>query len=391
MSGAVDLSVPDLAQLQARRSEKWAGHEPDVVASTVAEMDFPLATPVAEALRAAIGRADLGYAPSDIPVLSRAFSAFAERRFGWQVDPDQVLLVPDVMVGLVEVCRVLAGPDGTVAFMTPGYPPFFSEFSRSGLPTREIPLQADDTVDLDRLESELVQGVRVLVLVNPHNPTGRVRSRAELEHIAERCAEHDVWVVADEIHAPLVLPGAAHTPWLEVSEAARQRGIVLTSASKAFNLAGLKAALLVTASGPVHDVLQQLPPLATQAGLLGVIAAEAAFAAGDAWLDAVLAQLDTNRTLLQEYLATHLPAVKWTPPQGTYLAWLDCRRLGLGSDPAAHFLDHGRVALTPGLKYGSSGSGFVRLNFATSPDLLIETVTRMARSLALGNGAGQPR
>ncbi len=217
----------------------------------------------------------------------------------------------------------------------------------------------------------------MLVLVNPHNPTGRVLPRPVLERIAELCAAHGAWVLADEIHAPLVLEGATHTPWLEVSDAARERGIALTSASKAFNLAGLKTALVVTASDRARDAVSRMPSLADRAGLLGVVAAEAAFTDGDRWLDSVLARLSANRALLGERLAAELPAVAWTPPQATFLAWLDCRALGLGDDPAAHFLAHGHVALSRGLDYGREGAGFVRLNFATSPEHLAEAVRRM--------------
>jgi cysteine-S-conjugate beta-lyase len=188
-------------------------------------------------------------------------------------------------------------------------------------------------------------------------------------------------VLADEIHAPLVLPGATHTPWLEVSDAARAHGVALTSASKAFNVAGLKAAVAVTASGRARDAVGRLPALDERAGLLGVVAAEAAFADGDPWLDAVLARLAANRSLLAELLAGELPVMAWTPPQATYLAWLDCRALGLGDDPAAAFRARGRVALSPGLEYGSPGAGFVRLNFGTSPELVTEAVRRMAAAV----------
>ena len=210
------------------------------------------------------------------------------------------------------------------------------------------------------------------------NQTGRVLPRAELERLAESCAERGVWVIADEIHAPLTLPGATHVPWLKVSDAARSCGISLTSASKAFNLAGLKAALLVTASERARVAADRLPPQAVHAGLLSVVAAEAAFAEGDAWLDAVLAQLDANRTLLGRLLSEQLPEVAWTPPQASYLAWLDCRALALGDDPAAAFLERGRLALAPGTDYGRSGAGYARLNFGTSAELIADMVQRMA-------------
>lgn len=286
------------------------------------------------------------------------------------------------MVGVIELARMLAGPDRSIAFATPAYRPFLADLPSIGLSVRELPLEPGGQIDLDVLRGEFDRGTRVFLLVKPHNPTGRVVPRAELEQLAELCAERDVWVIADEIHAPLVLPGAKHVPWLEVSDAARRCGFALTSASKAFNLAGLKAALLVTASDRARAVANRLPALAEHAGLLGVIAAEAAFDEGDDWLDAVLAQLDTNRALLGELLTEHLPEIVWAPAQATYLAWLDCRSLGLGDDPATVFLDRGRVALAPGTNYGSrSGAGHARLNFGTSPEMISEMVQRMSNAV----------
>jgi cystathionine beta-lyase len=291
----------------------------------------------------------------------------------WQVDPDQLALVSDVMVGLIELCRVLA-PGGSVGFATAGYPPFLNQLPPAGFSTVLIPLRPDGWFDLDRLAAELRNGLKVLVLANPHNPTGRVLPRDELEQIADLCAQYGAWVLADEIHAPLVLPGAKHVPWLEVSDAARDCGISLISASKAFNLAGLKAALIVTASDRAQDVVRRLPFNAEQVGLLGVVAAEAAFADGDAWLDAVIRQLDFNRSLLVE----QLPAgVRWTPPEATFVAWLDCGELGLGDDPSEVFLRRAKVALGPGQDYDPASSGFVRLNFGTSDELLTELLRRM--------------
>ena len=377
----VDLRVPGLSELHRRRSDKWAGHAPDVLASTIAEMDFPLAPAVTDALHAAVERHDLGYAPADPARLCAAFAQFAARRLDWSVDPAQVTLVPDVMAGLVELCRVLAEPGDAIAFATPAYPPFFSDLPQAGVRLREIALLPDGTLDLDALDAELAGGVRVLLLANPHNPTGCVLPSDELERIAERCAARGAWVLADEIHAPLVLAGARHTPWLEVSDAAREHGIALTSASKAFNFAGLKTGLAVTASDRAREAVARLPDLSDRVGLLGIVAAEAAFADGDAWLDAVLAKLDANRALLGERLADELPEVRWKPPEGTYLAWLDCRCLGLGDDPAAAFLARGRVALSSGLDYGRPGAGHARLNFGTSPELVAETVARMASAI----------
>lgn len=381
MSAEVNLQVPPPAELGARRSAKWSSQEPGVLAMTIAEMDFPVAAPIEAALRGAIDRHDLGYAPSTPTALRKAFAAFAQRRMGWGVDPQQVTLIPDVVVGVRELCGALLAPGDTVALATPAYPPFFAVLPGAGLGIRELASDERGEFELDDLEAALRAGARALVLVNPHNPTGRVIPAPRLAAIAELCAEHEAWVLADEIHAPLVLGDAAHTPWLEVSEAAREFGIVLISASKAFNLAGLKAAQLVTASPRARQAVAALPPLAGASGLLGVLAAEAAFGAGDGWLDAVLTQLTANRDLLAARLAAELPGVRFVSPEATYLAWLDCRGLDLGDDPAAHFLARGRVALSPGPTYGSAGAGFARLNFATGPELIEEGVRRMAAAL----------
>jgi cystathionine beta-lyase len=379
---AIDLQVSDLATLNERRSEKWSGGEEDVLPSTVAEMDFPLAPEITEALRAAIDRHDLGYTPPSGTGLPAAFAGFARRRLGWSVDQDQITLVPDVMAGLIELCRVLVEPGEQVAFFTPAYPPFFDELPQARVHLVQLPLAADGLiVDLE-LEAALAGGVRALVLTNPHNPTGRVLSRPELEQIAELCDSFGCWVLADEIHAPLVLKGATHTPWLEVSDPARERGIALTSASKAFNVAGLKAALMITASDRARDAVRRVPSLTDRVGLLGVIAAEAAFTSGDRWLDAVRDQLTVNRQILGDLLAAEVPKINWNPPQASYLAWLDCRALDLGDNPSDMFLQRGRIALSRGLDYGREGAGFVRLNFGTSSEHVTDAVHRMARAMS---------
>ncbi len=366
--------VPDLAELQQRRSEKWYGHGDGVIAATVAEMDFELAEPIAAVLHDAISRSDLGYTSSVPSSLGTAFAGFAQRRLDWKVDPDRLTLVPDVMVGLIELCRLIA-PGGSVGFGTATYPPFFQQLPAAGFSLVGMPLRPDGSFDFDQLSARLQDGLDVLILANPHNPTGRVLPHAELARIAELCAQYGAWVLADEIHAPMVLPGAKHVPWLEVSDAARSCGISLTSASKAFNLAGLKTALVVTASDRAQDIVRRLPLTNDQVGLLGVLAAETAFSQGDEWLDDVLRQLDRNRTVI----GARLPdGITWTPPEATFVAWLDCSATKAGDDPAQFFLDRARVALSPGRSYDPGAAKFVRLNFGTSEELLTEMLTRMS-------------
>lgn len=377
-SAAVDLSVPSLRELHARHGCKWSMVEDGAISLTIAEMDFPIAPVIRRAVADAIDRSDMGYAaPADGP-LAQALAEFAHRRMAWSIDPEQVTVVPDVVTGVVALCRAIAGPGQAVGFSTPAYPPFYSELRGAGFTVRELKLTPDGAFDLDDLDRALAEGLRVLIVVNPHNPTGRVLPRAELEQIAERCAAAGVYVIADEVHAPLVLPGARHTPWLEVSDAARKYGLALTSASKAFNLAALKTAFVVTASARPQRFTRGLEHEHAHAGLLGEIAAHAAFREGDAWLDAVLAQLDRNRALLGRLLSERLPEVRWKPPEGTYLAWLDCRALGLGADPADQLLRSAHVALGSGPAYGRSGAGHVRLNFATSAGHLTEAIRRIA-------------
>jgi cystathionine beta-lyase len=223
-----------------------------------------------------------------------------------------------------------------------------------------------------------------LILCSPHNPTGGVPSREQLVAIAEAAARHGAWVLADEIHAPLTLPGARHVPFLTVSPAAAERGIAFCSASKAFNIAGLQCAQIITASESAAAVIERLPFGAKHCGHLGAIASVAAFRDGGEWLDDVLAVLDNNRRLLADLLAERLPEVGYVQPQAGYLAWLDLRALEVADDPSEAILEHGRLPLSAGPTFGSQGAGFVRLNIGTSPALLEEAVARLARGLGRG-------
>jgi len=363
----------DLTILRRRRSSKWVEHPPDVLPAFVAEMDVALAPPVRAALHEAIELGDLGYA--EPAGLFEAFAGFAQRRLGWAPRSDRLRLVPDVMAGIVEALRVLTEPGDGVVITPPVYPPFFDGIPEAGRRVVEVPL-ADGELDLDGLDRAFSDGARAFLLCNPHNPTGRVPERARLEAVAELAERRGALVLSDEIHAPLTLPGARHTSFGALGD---RRCVVLSSASKAFNLAGLKCALAVAGSDDVARQLDRLPPeLRFRAGILGVTGSQAAFEHGDAWLDELLAALDLNRRRLAELLREHLPAVGYRPPEASYLAWLDCRALGRGDDPAAAFLERGRVALAAGHEFGAPGRGFARLNIGTSEELLAEAVVRMA-------------
>jgi cystathionine beta-lyase len=365
------------AQLRERRSTKWRQHPPDVLPLWVAEMDTPLAEPIAEALTAAVARGDTGYAhPGRLP---EAFAGFAERRYGWRPDPAHMLVLPDVVRAIIEVIEVVSEPGDGVVINPPVYPPFYFAINHTGRRVVESPLDRSTggryALDLDALDRDLARpGVRAYLLCNPHNPTGLVPRPDELAAVAEIADRHGVLVLSDEIHGPLTYPGVRHTPFATVAGS----GITFVSASKAWNLPGLKAALAVAGDAGSWTHLSRMPIEATfGTGLFGVLAGEAALEHGEPWLDALLAGLDHNRRLLADLLTGELPEVGYVLPEATFLAWLDMSALGLGDDPAEELLRHG-VALIGGPAFGPPGKGHARLNLATSPDLLTEAVRRMA-------------
>lgn len=373
------LTELSLADLRRRHSAKWAKYAEDVLPVWVAEMDFPLAEPVEAALVAAVRDGDTGYAAPAELGLGEAFAEFAAARLGWPVDPAAVSPAPDVVSAIAALLATLAAPGDRVVINPPVYHPFFAVIAELGMELAEAPLREDE-LDVEAIERCFAEGAVALVLCSPHNPTGGVPSREQMAAIADAAARHGAWVLADEIHAPLALPGAEHVPFLTVSEAAAERGVALCSASKAFNVAGLGCAQIVTASPTAAELVARLPVGATHCGQLGAIAAVASYRDGAPWLDDVIAVLDHNRGLLADLLAAHLPRVGYDPPRAGYLAWLDLRELGLGDDPAEPILVRGKLALSPGPSFGLQGAGFARLNFGTSPALLTEAVERLANA-----------
>lgn len=356
-----------------RSSVKWRLFDPDVLPVWVAEMDARPCEAVVAAVTRAVAVGDTGYGWDAL--LVDAFSDFAARRWGWAVDARRTLLLPDVMIGVAEVLRVL--PGDAVVLSTPCYDSFHGFVESVRKRPVLAPLGSDQRLDLDVLEQAFVDAGpgAAYLLCNPQNPTGTVHTADELAAVARLADAHDVHVVSDEIHAPLTRPGVTFVPYLTVPGSGR--GTAVVSASKAWNLAGLKAALAV--GGAENTVLGQLHEVVTHgANHVAVQAQTAAYFEGEAWLDRVRLELEDRRALLEGLLADHLPEVVVTPSEATYLAWLDCRALGL-EDPAAHFLEHGRVALTSGLRYDpQDGAGWARFNYATSPSVLEEAVRRMA-------------
>ena len=376
---------------------KWRAHPADVLPLWVAEMDVKLAPTVADALHTAIDNGDTGYPYGT--AFAEAVSEFASQRWQWHdLAVSRTAIVPDLMLGVVETLRLVTDRGDAVIVNSPAYAPFYAFVSHDGRRVLEAPLGVDGRIDLNALEETFVRasasGAKVAYLLcNPHNPTGAVHTVDELRRIADLARRFGVRVVSDEIHAPVILSGSRFVPYLTVPGA--ENAFALTSASKAWNLSGLKAALAIAGPEAAADLRRMPEEVSHGPSHLGIIAHAKAFRTGGDWLDLLLQGLDENRTLLGDLIAEHLPGVKYQWPQGTYLAWLDCRRLcfdeevadGLAvvadlSGPARWFLKHARVALSSGHVFGTGGAGHVRLNFATSQAILVEAISRMGRALA---------
>jgi cystathionine beta-lyase len=374
-----------LEQLFASRSSiKWRRYPADVLPVFVAEMDFDVEPAILDRVAETLRNSDTGYLDSAGP-LAPAFADFAWSSWSWGVDPEWVHLATDVTVGVVETLRlVLPESGGRVVLTPPVYPPFFEMIEEADAVAITVPLREDTgwTLDLDGLEGAFAAGADAMLLCNPQNPTGRCHSRRTLEALARLAARYGVFVVSDEVHAPLAHPGARFTPFAPVARAAGARAVTVTSASKAWNLAGLKCAVIVAAEPDTADLLTRLPEeLAARTSILGLHANVAALSCLR-WRDGLLEQLVTNLRLLEAELAVHAPTVHLIRPDAGYLAWLDFRETELGDDPARVLIDSGRVALNSGLAFGEQGRGFARINLACDPSTVVEAVRRIAATVA---------
>ena len=376
----------NLDALQQRTSAKWRFFDPDVIPAWIAEMDYPLAPAIAETLHAAVDRSDTGY--RWLGELPEALADFAADTWGWQVDPAQVIVLPDVLTCIAQAIAHFSRPRAAVVINTPVYPPFFSTVRDITQRTLvEVPLLRTELGGYDYDVASMEQAfartdVSVYLLCSPHNPTGSVPSRETLEAIADAAKRHGVSVIADEIHAPLTHPGVPHTPFLSIAPAGLS-AISLISASKAWNIAGLKCAQLVAADEEILTKLQASIPLEVTYGTghFGVLASIAAYRDSVPWLDEVRTLIAGNSALLREMLTLQLPEVSFAPPSASYLAWLDFGAYDLGDDPAAYFVERAKVGLSPGPGFGDLGVGCARLNFGTSPQILAEIVERLAMSI----------
>jgi cystathionine beta-lyase len=372
----------DLEVLKSRISEKWNTYPPEILPAWVAEMDFPLAEPIHRVLREAVERHDVGYpiAPRDTGLLE-VFSERMAARFAWQVDPQRCEIITDVVQGLYVCLETLSDPGDGAVVQTPIYPPFLQAVPETGrrlVENRLVQRSTGFEIDFDALRRDVDSSTRLLLLCNPHNPTGRVFHRDELEALAELVLERDLIVVTDEIHGDLVFSGGEHIPFATLAPEIAARTVTLTSATKAFNIPGLRCAVAHFGSQALQERYNALPRhIGGGIGLLGLYATIAAWRESQPWLDEVRCYLEANRDFTAGFLAERLPEIVFHPPQATYLGWLDCSALELKPTPGTLFLRRGKVALSDGHYFGASFEQFARINFATSRSILGEVLERV--------------
>jgi cystathionine beta-lyase len=377
-------SLRPLEEIRGGRSSvKWTRYAPDVIPLSVAEMDFEIAPSIAAAIIERVRASDFGYIDSPGP-LADAFARFAEERWDWGVDPSRVRVTTDVSTAIVESLRYGIRRGGTVVINPPVYTAFYELIEEAGALRVEVPLRVDGTtwsMDLDGLERAFAAGADAFLLCNPQNPVGAVFDASTLEAIASLAARYDVLVISDEVHAPLTHPGVRFTPFLTIAGRHGARCLCVTSASKGWNLAGVKCALLVAGDSRALQIVDRFPEEVTcRTSILGLHANVAAFAA-TGWLDETLERITRNDRLLAGLVGDLLPRAIYHRPVAGYLGWIDLGSYDSGVDPAAALIESARVALNSGHTYGATYNGFVRINVACDPALLTEAVRRIGAVL----------
>jgi cysteine-S-conjugate beta-lyase len=371
---------------------KWRHYENDVLPLWVADMDFLSPEPVIRALRERVEHGVFGYPESvtgstgEFSQLSQAILERLERMYGWQVEPEALVFVPGVVTGINLACHALAVPGGNVLVQPPVYPPFLHAASYTGMKRQDAALErlvdGSYAVRQETFEAAITPETRLFILCNPHNPVGRVFTKAELSQMAEICLKAGVTICSDEIHCDLTYRGQKHTPIASIDPEIAQHTITLMAPSKTFNLAGLQCSFAVIQNRELRkQYVHSTKGLMGWVNLMGLTAAMAAYTEGQEWLDQLLVYLEANRDYLYEAVAGHLPGISMVKPEGTYLAWLDCRNAGLPGNPYQFFLEHARVALNDGITFGQGGEGYVRLNFGCPRSILEEALERMGDAM----------
>ncbi|MEO9188835.1 MAG: PatB family C-S lyase [Acetobacteraceae bacterium] len=394
------LEAPEaftLPELRGRRNAKWQRYPGDVLACWVAEMDFRVAAPIQAAMQRLVRDQEYGYPLRDGDraelAVSRAFVRRMRQRFGWQVDADDVFTCTDLVQATFASVLAYSEPGDQVVLQTPAYPPFRDAILDTGRRLLADPLRDDGTryvLDLDRLSATIDARTRMLLFCHPHNPTGRVFARDELEALGRLAIERDLVIVSDEIHADLVYPGRQHIPMAAIGPEVAARTITLTSATKSFNIPGLRCGVMHFGSPVLKARFEARVPrkLLGQPSIAGIDATVAAWDEGQPWLDAALVRLKARSEQLVEALHRELPSVRLHAPEATYLAWIDCAALSLGMPAGQFFLEKAGVAASAGESFDASCGDFLRLNFATSPAILDEIVARMARAVRANSSRG---
>lgn len=383
---STDFDFDRLVDRRATASNKWKKYDQDVLPLWVADMDFASPEPVGRALRERAAHGVFGYVFEE-PQFFEVVAERIARRYGWRVAPEAVVLLPGVIAGFNMAARIFAQPGDGLLEQVPVYPPILRCPGNIGLTRDEALLarRADGRyeIDWDAFERAITSRTRAFLLCNPHNPTGRVYTRAELTRMAEICRRRDVWIIADEIHCDLLYAGQRHVPIASLDPEVERHTVTLMSPSKTFNLAGLKCAIAVIPDAALRErFVAAKVDLVASANVFGFAAALAAYRDGGPWLEALMRYLEANRDFTVGYVREHFPGVGVYPPEGTYLAWLDFRDADIpGGDPFTFFLDKARVALNDGATFGAAGTGFARLNFGSPRVMLTEGLDRMRDAL----------
>ena len=378
----------DLAELRRRRGEKWQDYPPDVLPAWVADMDFPVAEPIARYLAESLRLQDLGYPQNPTPsALPTVFAKRMLERCGHSIDPRRVVVLTDVVQGIYIALETLCEPGAGVILQPPVYPPFFDAVRETRRRIVLNPLVRGPRgyeLDLDGLRRACDAGTRVLLLCNPQNPTGRVFTRAELEGLAQVALVRDLVVISDEIQWELVHPGHRHVAFASLGPEVEARTVTFTSATKGYNIAGLRCAVGHFGSAELLRRFKSVPShVRGGLGSFGLHATAIAWSECQPWLDDVMAYLDGNRRFLADFVRARLPRIGHQMGESLYLAWLDCAALPLGEQaPFDFFLERARVAPSDGRKFGPGGERHVRVNYATSRAILTEILERMERAVA---------
>lgn len=382
MMDASFLDVP-LDRLRSKRGIKWSRYGGDVIGAWVADMDFPVAPAIQEAIDEIQADNEFGYPALDAGLAVReAFADWMKREHRWRIDPDDTILLGDVLQAMHAAILRFSEPGDGLIVQTPIYPPFLGAVSANDRRLDENPLIRDTTgygIDFDQLRAVIDKRTKMLLLCNPHNPTGRAFSRKELKKLAAIALEHDLIVVSDEIHMDLVYPELRHIPFASLGPEIAARTITLSAATKSFNIAGLRCAIAHFGSPELRREFSGINlRLFGTPSIVGLAATRAAWRSGKEWLSLVREQLDENRQRVEIFLSANLPEIGFHMPEATYLAWLDCTAVELNESPQEFFLRQAKVGLNPGSDFSSSTDKFARLNFATTPAVLNEILNRMA-------------